>query len=373
MKAMILSITAGQGHHAAAKSIAEAFHNHGATVKVVDVYKQIDKNLSDAVNKGYLLSMKHIPKAYRALYELVDSKTEPATKYAPRNVANFLLSIKFEKFIEEFDPDVIVCTHVFAAHIINELKRREKLVDIPTIGIVTDYTIHPFWEDVTNIEYIEIPSELLTPRAEMKNISKSRLLPFGIPIQQKFFNRTAKEYARKLFDIPPDSKVILVMGGSMGYGNVPEIIDGILKFDPTCTVIAVCGKNKRQYNKLVSASYDNNVKVFGFTDKVDILMDAADCIVTKPGGLTISEAIAKNLPMIFINPIPGQEDRNQEFFLNRGLVIAVTKTFTIEEALYFLFSEPGRLDSIKNQLEIISKPNPSEKIVEFTNNLLKKQ
>ena len=369
MKAMILSITTGHGHHAAANSIAETFKKRGATVKIIDVYKQLDKNFSDAINKGYLLSMKHAPNAYRALYELVDSKTEPATKYAPRNIANFLLSIRFEKFIEEFNPDVIICTHVFAAHVINELKRRNKLSDIPTIGVVTDYTIHPFWEDVTNIEFIEIPSELLTPRAKMKSISEKRLLPFGIPIQKKFFEKTEKSEARKRLEIPEDSKVILLMAGSMGYANMPETINGIMNFDSSCTVLAVCGNNKRLYNKL-TASQKDNVKVFGFIDYVDLLMDAADCIVTKPGGLTISESVAKNLPMIFVNPIPGQEDRNQEFFLNRGLAIAVSKTFTMEEAMHFLFNEPGRLDSIRLHLSKVSKPDPAEKIVEFSEKLM---
>ena len=122
------------------------------------------------------------------------------------------------------------------------------------------------------------------------------------------------------------------------------------------------------YNKLKKAPVDN-VKVFGFIDNVDVLMDAADCIITKPGGLTTTEAMSKNLPMILVNPIPGQEDRNQEFFLNSGLALAVTKTFTIDEALYYLFNQPGRLELIKSEMKKLAKPDSSMNIALFAKKL----
>ncbi len=373
MKVMILSITTGQGHHSAAKSIGEALELRGVKVKIVDVYKQIDKNFSDALNKGFLLATKHTAKAYRAVYELIDTKTAPSTKYSLQNVLGILMGIRFEKFIEEFGPDVIICTHVFSAQVVNELKRRGRLTDIPTIGIVTDYTIHPFWEEVTNVEYVEIASEFISQRANIKGITNDRLLPFGIPIQKKFSVKRDKTDVRAELSLPCDGRIILVMAGSMGYGNMPAIISGILRFDSSCTILAVCGNNKKLYNNLVKKAYPKNVKLYGFTDNVDVLMDAADCIVTKPGGLTTTESMAKNLPMIFVNPLPGQEDRNQEFFLNSGLALAVTKTFTIDEALFLLFNQPGRLELIKSEMKKISKPTSSETLADFVIDLAEKK
>ena len=227
---------------------------------------------------------------------------------------------------------------------------------------------HPFWEDVPNIEYIEIASELLTQRANLKGITKERLLPFGIPVQKKFSEVRDKKSAREELGISGSDKVILLMAGSMGYGNMPELISGILGFDETCTILAVCGNNKKTYNKLKEITKDN-VKVFGFIDNVDLLMDAADCIVTKPGGLTTTEAMSKNLPMILVNPIPGQEDRNQEFFLNSGLAIAVTKNFTIAEALFYLFNQPGRIELIKSEMKKLAKPDSSMSIARFAKEL----
>jgi len=369
---MILSITAGQGHHSAAKSVSEALESLGATVKTFDVYKQIDKNLSDAVNKGYLLSTKHTPKAYRAIYELIDSKTAPSTHLTLQNIMNILIAIRFENFIEDFSPDVIICTHVFAAQVVHEMKAKGKLADVPTIGIVTDYTIHPFWETVGNVEYIETASELLAQRAQYKGISNDRLLPLGIPVQKKFSKKLSREEARKALGLPEHSRIILLMAGSMGHGNLPEVISDILKFDKSAVVLAVCGNNKRLYNKIRPEAYGGNVKVFGFIDNVELLMDAADCLVTKPGGLTTTEALVKNLPMILINPIPGQEDRNMEFFMNTGLALGVTKTFGIDEALYYLFNQPGRLELIKSEMAKIAKPNSSMDIALFAKKISEK-
>ena len=211
MKVLILSITAGQGHHSAAKSISDALEERGASVKTVDVYSRISKTLCDAVNRGYLFSTKHTPTMYRAVYEFIDSKKLPSTKYALQNVMGILLGIRFEHFIYDYAPDAIICTHIFAAQVVNELKRRGRLLDIPTLGIVTDYTVHPFWEDVTYIEYINLASELLTRRAHIKSIESARLCTFGIPVQQKFSTKRPKAEARKELDIPQDSKTILVM------------------------------------------------------------------------------------------------------------------------------------------------------------------
>ena len=220
------------------------------------------------------------------------------------------------------------------------------------------------------IEYINIASELLTQRALIKNITQQRICSFGIPIQKKFATKTECCRAREALDIPQNKRTILVMAGSMGYGDMPEIISGILNYDKSFTVLAVCGNNKKLLKKLESKGYGDNVRLFGFTDQISLLMDAADCIVTKPGGLSTSEAMSKKLPMVLVNPIPGQEDRNLEFFLNNGVALAVTKTFTIEEALHFLFCNNSiRLEQIKRQLELLAKPNASADLAEFVLNL----
>ncbi len=365
MRVLILSITAGQGHHAAAKSISDSMAAKGAKVKIIDAYRSLNRLLYKGVNEGYLMSTKYTPSAYRRIYNLMENKESQATKYSVQSLLNVPLAYRFEGFIEEFNPDVMICTHIFAAQLVNELKRHGKFTNVPTIGIVTDYTIHPFWEDVTFIEYIEIASELLSYKAQLRGIDQSRILPLGIPVSSKFGGKLERTEACKSLGISPDKRTVLVMAGSMGYGNMPSIISQIHSFDTDIQILAVLGNNRRQYKKLSDSKLSENVFLYGYVNNVDVMMDAADCIITKPGGLTITEAMCKSLPMILVHPIPGQEERNVEFLLNNGVALLVTKTFPINEALHYLYESPDRLSTISGRLKHIAWPDSAERIAEF--------
>lgn len=369
MKILILSITAGQGHHAAAQSISNTFKEAGAQVETIDVYKVLSKVLYKGIDKGYLLTTKYVPRTYSQVYRKLENKGKSG-EYSISKLVNVLLANKFDQYIESFNPDAIICTHIFSAQIINELKARGKYDDIPTIGIVTDYTLHPFWEDVPHIEYVNLANKLLTYKAVKKGILPSRICSFGIPINEKFNTSVPKRDAKAELGLNPEKPTILVMAGSMGYGNMSSIIDEIINTGIDFQILAVCGKNRKQYQKLIETAPSENVKVYGFTDKVSLLMDASDCIITKPGGLTTSEAMAKKLPMILANPIPGQEERNTDFLLNNGIALAVTQDFSIGEAIYFLFESPGHLESMHARLKEISTPNASKELVNFTINLI---
>ena len=364
MRVLILTVTAGQGHHAAGKSVSDALTERGAEVMTIDVFKEISLLLYGGINQGYLLSTKYAPAAYRRFYRLFENKGQ-AGEHSVSTLINMAISNKFEQNITEFDPDFIVCTHVFTAQVVNELKRHYKFMHIPTLGIVTDYTVHPFWEDVPYIEYIDLASDLLTHRAVARGIDLSRIVSLGIPVQKKFSKKMPQSEARKLLGLSEDKPVILPMGGSMGYGNMSSLVERIEALDLDVNLLVVCGRNTRQKRHLDNLPPNENRKVFGFVDNVDVMMDAADCIVTKPGGLTTSEAMAKKLPMILVNPIPGHEERNTDFFVNNGIALAVDKNFTIDDAIYFLFNCEGRLKSIAERLDVIAHPNASADIAEF--------
>ena len=372
MKVLILSITAGQGHHAAASSVSGALADLDAQVQTIDVYKMISQFLYKGVDKGYLLTTKYAPGPYRQVYRLLENKG-PAGEYSVSKLVNLLLANKFDQHIETFEPDVIICTHIFSAQIVNELKSRGKYTDIPTIGIVTDYTLHPFWEDIPHIEYINLANRLLTYKAIQRGIAQPRLCSFGIPIQKKFYSSIPKKDARKELGLYTDKRTILVMAGSMGYGDMSAIIEEIEGLNMDLQILAVCGNNKKQYSKLAESERSDNVKVYGFTDKVSLLMDASDCIITKPGGLTTTEAMAKHLPMILANPIPGQEERNSDFLLNNGIALAVNKDFSIGEALYFLFESPGHLEAMAERLKAVATPNTAENLANFAIKLAKQK
>ncbi|MDR0458990.1 MAG: hypothetical protein LBG68_00800 [Coriobacteriales bacterium] len=370
MRVLILSVTAGGGHQAAADAISDELQTHDVNTVVLDIYKYINRFIYDAIDKGYALSTRYASDVYRIFYQFIENRHKRPTlvQYDPVSMVNTLLALRFERFTDNFEPDCIVCTHPLAAQIVNGLKARGKIA-APVIGIITDFTILPYWEDCTDIEYIVVANELLYYRAMKKGFAQERILPFGIPIKSKFAQSIHRPEARQQLGLLLDQPAVLLISGSMGHGDMAEMVREILANSLELQLVVVCGKNKRLFNQLVSMNGGSpkteRLMVFDYTDKVDLLMDAVDCIVTKPGGLTVSEALAKRLPMILVSPIPGQEERNTEFLLNIGAALHVTKTFSLDEAVFFLFNNPGRLRIMKESIDMISKPKSAKTLADF--------
>jgi processive 1,2-diacylglycerol beta-glucosyltransferase len=363
MKVLILSISTGQGHHSTAEAIEKQFVKMGIECKIVDAYGYIEPRLQTMVSRAYTLAT--YTKRFSSLaYGISVKKTWVMSKYSMPKVTNSILARELRKCIEEEKPDVIISTHIFAATMINILLEKKKLSAI-TVGIITDFTIHPFWEETRLLDYLVTPSELLEYQLDVKGIDIKKHLPFGIPIKEQFNNRTSKEEARKALGLDPDKLTILLMSGSMGYGKIDKNIEDMDNLPFDFQAIVVCGNNKRQYRKIKSLPKNKRFDLYGYVNNVDIMMEAADCIISKPGGITTSEALAKELPMIMVNPIPGHEERNAEFFLNNGLGLFVTKTFPLDEALYYLNKSPERLQNLKRSIADFKKENPTEKLCQF--------
>lgn len=373
MKILLLSVTAGYGHHATAKALADLFEQKGAEVQIVDVYEYISKMIQQALAKGYLLSSKYTPELYRLFYDKTSQTKEKLNKMNIVKLVNTLGAFRFESFVENFEPDAIVCTHVLAAHLVSQMKQRG-MVTAPSIGIATDYCIHPYWEDVLYMDGLVTASELITQTAVKRGIPEERLLPFGIPVHPKFNRHIAKEEARRQLGLDVERPVLLVMSGSMGYGDCAETVQHITNTGVDFQILAVCGNNKKAYQHLHDflERYTGScsIRVMGFVDNVDILMSAADCIITKPGGLTVTEAIAKRLPMILANPIPGQEERNVEFLVNNGMAMLVTKTFPLDEVLYALLNNPVRIQTMEETITALGHPDASERLVTYVMDLV---
>lgn len=362
MKILIMSVKAGFGHHSAAQSMIECFEKHGIECEMMDTLEYVSKILGDGVQDGYLLSTKYLKEAYGRVYSSFDKKEEPRYKYSPLSVITRQIARPLRKYIHDFNPDIVIATHSFAAVIISVLKNRF-IINCPTYGVVTDFTIHPFWES-TELDYYILPNELLTTAAMKKGIPKEKILPFGIPIKQKFTKKADKVTARENLGIL-NKTTVLVMMGSMGFGKMFNLIGQLDKYPADFQIICVCGNNEKMKNKIDEASWQKQIYNLGFINNVDEYMDAADLIITKPGGLTTSEALAKKLPLILSNPIPGQEDRNVEFLVNSGAAINVTETFPLESALFQYFDSGWRAELMMQAVGYISKPNAAEDLYEF--------
>lgn len=359
MRVLFLSVTAGYGHHQAANVIIEYLEDQGIDCKMLDTFEYINPLLGESIEKGYLMSTKFTPGVYGKFYRLADKEEGGEEgKFSVIRLTNSVLSKKLVNFLQDYDPNIIVCTHVFAAQLMTQIKK--KGLYYKTVGIVTDFTVHPFWED-TDIDYYIMASEQLNYQAAKKGIAKSKVIAAGIPIHKKFSTKMDKKAARHLLNME-DKTTILIMSGSMGFGNVVENIMRLNRMDMEFQMISVCGNNRSLKEHIDNLEIRKNIYNFGFVNNIDVLMDAADCIITKPGGLTSSEALAKGLPMILSHPIPGQEDRNAEFLVNNGAAMYTSETYPIDEAIYQLFHSKSRLKLLKAAMAEIAKPNSTEDI-----------
>ena len=359
MRILILSVTTGYGHHSTANALAEELKARGADVVVVDLYEKVSKFKYDLLDKGYTFSIKHMKKpfgkAYRTLVE-----HESARNFVNILAGNKRVAKKFADIIQYYQPEVIISTHVLAAQVIDILKLH-KYVIAPVFGIVTDYCIHPFWEDIKHIDYIVTGSEYLNFTSEKRGLDVGKILPLGLPVRAEFSYRIPREEARREL-ILQDRTTILVMGGSMGYGNIARWIEEIDKLPFEIQIICICGKNEKLFHRMNQIETNSPMRVLGFTNRVSLYMDASNCIITKPGGLTITEVMCKRLPMILVNPIPGHEVGNAEFMTNCGAAIRVTEQFSVSEAVYYLLSNPARLELMERSIEMISHTDATKRI-----------
>lgn len=363
MKVLFLSVPTGQGHHQTAKAVLEYFKNDDSVeCEFLDVVDNTSPFLAEHLQKGYLFSTTMAPWVYGTFYDMADKRDASKASYLGKLVKS-LLNKKLYEYIKSYDPDIIVATHLISAMAFTYLKKKRE-IRAKSVAIVTDFTFHPFWED-TKMDYYITASELLEFQAIKKGQPAERIKPFGIPIQPHFASKTPKEEVRKNLGLA-NKFTILVMMGSMGYGNsTMDTVRTLNRMKEDFQLITVCGNNKKLKSRIDRMTKYKTVLNFGYTNQVADLMDAADCIITKPGGLSTSEALAKELPIIMLDPIPGQEDRNKEFMLNNGIAISISDTFPVTEAVYQLMHHDFKLEMLKQNMKHFAKPNAAREVGEF--------
>ncbi len=369
MKILILSMTAGEGHNSAARAMQEYFAAKGAACEVVDTYGYVSPAISNSINKGYLWITKRAKRAYGLGYEIAEKRTPPKhAELTPAQVVNLPVTKEIHELLNVKKPDAVVFTHVFVGMMLDTLKQSGK-IRIPTVGILTDFIFHPYWEDCTDNDYTVIPAAFLKHQGVRKGFREEQLLPFGIPIAPRFAQTMDKAAARASLGLDPTLPVVLLMGGSMGFGRMTDSVTALdrLALDTDFQMITVCGNNQKMREQIAAIEGDlrHPILNLGFARNVDRLMDAADCIVTKPGGLTTSEALAKRLPMVIVNPIPGQEMRNAEFLLNSGTAVAANGMCGVEELVLEILTDEKRRAAMAQCIETLRRPDSTRDVCEF--------
>jgi len=369
MKVLFLSVPAGGGHHQTAKAMSDYFAGReDVDCKILDVAENVNSIVKELISKGYILSTTILPKVYGSIYDFLDTRTNDNDEVTSTNkLLSNAFKRRLKKYLDEYDPDVIVSTHVFATIILNRLAKRNP-IRAKVISIVTDYTVHPLWEQ-TKSDYYITASEFLSYQALKKFGPHKNVLPLGIPVSPKFCIKTEKSVARAALGLG-DKFTVLVMMGSMGYGSAAkDIIKQLDRLPEDFQILAICGNNKKLKSDISRMRIHKKLIAFGYVHNVDALMDCADCLITKPGGLSTSEALAKNIPLILANPIPGQEDRNLEFMLNHGVAISLSDTHPADEAIYMLMHYPYISEQLKASAQLLAKPDAARNLGEFILNL----
>lgn len=328
MKILICSSNTGEGHNYCSKAIQAALAARGIDSDIIDTLALAGHRISHMAAKAYLFSSKS--DLFRKVYTLgglVDKLLQGKGTKSPVYVVNSVYSKHLYNLIVYNHYDAVICPHLYPSETLTYLRRNDGFM-IPAFYVATDYTCIPFIAETELDGYI-IPHQDLAREYTEKEMPSDRLFPLGIPvIESKFTTRVDRTEARrqviKNFNLPSahtDGRWFLMMSGSMGHGNIEGLVrELIARCHEHDRVICVCGRNKQTFRQLKKHfSREKRVTPVGFTNEVPLLMDAADVLLTKPGGITSTEACIKNIPLVHTEPIPGLENHNVDFFVAHGM------------------------------------------------------
>lgn len=363
MKVLVLSCSTGGGHNKAAYNIVECLQRHGILATYQNYLELFDKKNQKLVEEFYYKSLLGNGKFFKEIYKLGELYNK--TKFtSPVYILNKHGKEKLKELIIQENIDLCICTHLYPALALTELKKEE---NTPFLFVGTDYKCIPFTNEV-NPDYFIIPTKDMEADYERMRISKEKLVPLGIPAS--YFSFKKEEIVKKL-DIQY-SKNILLMSGSMGFGNITKIVQELLKeMDNNTGLFVICGNNENLYENL-SLIKDERLRVLGFIDNVLEYIFVSDIVLTKPGGLSTTEAAVFRKPFIHICPIPGVETYNAEYFSKKEMALLETDIKKIAPlAIHLLNNETLQKKLIENQEEI--NQNALEDLYQFILNHYEKK
>ena len=346
----------GVGHTSAAKALrnALALSTPDLEATIVDSYKFSAAMFSRVVSNGYLGMVKTIPQMYRFIY----ARAEKATDVGPfRAWVHQFTASNIRPFLKQYAPDVVVCTHAFPCGVMAEYKHA--FADAPPVfGVVTDFAVHAFWIHA-NVDGYAVATEQMRQQMIARGIDPRRIVASGIPIAPEFAQAAAsrEDLARRL-GLPPDRQIVLLMGGGLGIAPLETIMRALSQVEePLCAVVIV-GRSRSAEARAIecAARMAYPVRVLRFVENVHEYMHAADLLVTKPGGLTSSEALAAGVPLLLFKPLPGQEERNTRFLVSGGAAVRAKKSDDLAQRVQMLLRDAERRDRMRVAMKALAKP-----------------
>lgn len=364
-KVLIFSTATGEGHNQAAKALKATLESNGYEVHIEDFLQNKSKVLSTAFIGGYDFFATKFPKIYGLTYKITDNYLS----VFGLNVCYVLTKKKIKKVINSFNPDFIIATHPFVVPLLGSLKRNG--VDIPMMSIVTDFKAHYSYIDKT-MDYYITASEYSKTELIKDGINKDKIFTYGIPVKDEIYDSCPELLATK----DDDYFNILLMGGSMGLNNIKYVLKELLNNTHSLRITVVCGNNTKLKESLQN-EYKNNIKgkklhILGYCYDIPSIMEFSDLLISKPGGLTVTEAFIKNLPIVIPFAIPGQETYNSTFLTENGYAISVESLLELNMIVDEIIDKPEKLQYLKDNMKNISNNYSKQKIVDLIESKIKR-
>lgn len=366
-KILIFYGSYGGGHLSAANSIKEYLNEIAPNIEVksIDCVQYVNKAINKLSTAAYNEMAKKAPWAWGKIYS--GSQRGPLAHFTTNS--NKVMALKLKKLIKMEAPDLIISTHPFATQMCAFLKKRHA-IDVKLATVLTDYAPHDQWLVFSdNCEYFFVAHDAMRNELIRKGIDSSKVFATGIPLSNRFLMHYNKTEILNSLGLKQNKTTILFFAGGrfgLGKGNTYKILRTLAEQFSDIQVIAISGKNekmKKEFNSIVEETdSQDNIKVLSYTDMVPQLMTISDLVITKPGGLTVTESLASGLPIIIINPIPGQEEENAEYLEKAEVGIWLKKEENLQEILENLFSSKIAIRNMKIRARLLAKKNSTKDI-----------
>ncbi|MBN2097184.1 MAG: glycosyltransferase [Candidatus Omnitrophica bacterium] len=367
---LLMHISKVSGHRQAALAITKALEELGQGIKVrnIDAFNYANPRLEKLVNRLYMGVIKGMPRLWDYLY---DNQEVYKRVEQMRTIIYRYSEKKIKELFDNFQPDVVVCTQAFPCGMVADYKQRYK-VDIPLVGILTDYAPHMYWlNDRVNI-YV-VPSLEIKQRLKEKRIPEERLRVLGIPIDPDFQKPINREENFRNFGLNAEEPVILLMGGGQGLGPIKQIARALEQLSLAIQLIVVCGTNRTLYRwfRKNKANFTKPILLMGYTQKIPELMELATLIISKPGGLSSTEALSKALPLVIVKPLPGQESQNTQVLLRNGAALKADNMRQLKSLIEKLLTDSAKIEQLRQKARTFAQADSAIKIAQLILKMIK--
>jgi processive 1,2-diacylglycerol beta-glucosyltransferase len=384
MRILIATVTAGAGHLAAAAALDEAWRvfRPEDTIEKLDLAKLFSPLHRKIVSDGYVKIVEHAPEFWGMMFKKTDSSKLTRRLNRLKRVFPSPSRARFARYVKRFDPDIVLCTHYLPLETLGDLRRKAaghrasessdgKERGVATlskcskskpliVSIVTDFEAHALWMDGC-VDLYCVAAEETKARLIARGAPADSVIATGIPISGRFSLKHEPQAVRKRIGLRDDEPVLLVLSGGFGMGPVAEILTELDKVSAHFQTVVVTGRNEELRRELAGRDRKHPTHVLGFASNMHELMAIADLIISKPGGLTSSEALALGKPLFIIDPIPGQEAANSDFLLERGAAIKVNRVEDLPYRIEHLLGTK-KLGQLSRAAKALGRPNAAVEI-----------